>query len=122
VAFSPNSKRIISASLFGDVCVWNADTGAQVSGPLLQYTEGTLTVGFTPNDTSSAVSPDWRWIAAYADNTYSAVHVWHSKTGQLAISLEGHTNKISSITFSPDSRHILRASQDNTICVYTLNS
>jgi WD40 repeat protein len=121
VAFSPDSKRIISGSVLGDVCVWNGDTGALVSGPLLRHAEGALAVGFTPKDSYSAVSPDGRWIAAYADATYETVHVWDSKTGHIVASLEGHSDKIKSITFSPDSRHILTASWDETIRIHTLN-
>src|ERR1700733_461473 len=122
VAFSPDSKRIVSASRFGNVCVWNADTGARVSGPSLRHAEGALTVGFTPNSSYCAVSPDGRWIAAYADNTYGTVRVWDSKSGQVVASLEGHTDHINAITFSPDGRRVLTAFSDKTILVHTLNS
>jgi len=121
VAFSPDSRRIISISQFGEVCVWNADTGALVSGPSLQHAEGALAVVFTPNSTFSAVSPDGKWIAAHADTTWRTVNVWDSKTGQLAASLDGHTDDLNSITFSPDSRRILTSSYDKTIRVHTLD-
>ena len=101
VAFSPDSKRIISSSLLGDVCVWNADTGVLVAGPSLRHAEGALAVAFAPkNSHHSAVSPDGRWIAAFARDTGTRiVHVWDSKTGQIAASLEGHTDFINTITF-----------------------
>jgi WD40 repeat protein len=121
VAFSPDSRRIISTSFLGHVCIWNADTGALVSGPSLQHTEGALAVAFTPNSTDCPVSPDGKWIAAYADTTWKTVNVWDSKTGQLVVSLDGHTERVNSITFSPDSRHILTSSHDKTICVHTLD-
>ena len=122
VAFSPDSKRIISASRFGDVCVWNANTGALVAGPSLRHVEGALAVAFTPKDFYSAVSPDGRWIAARArDGSYRIVHVWDSKIGQVAASLEGHTDQIITIAFSPDSRRVLTASLDKTIHVHTLD-
>ena len=122
VAFSPDSKRIVSASQFGDVCVWNADTGARVSGPSLRHAEGALAVAFAPKSSYYAVSPDGRWIAAYGPNTCRSVRVWHSKTGQVAASLEGHTDNICTITFSPDSRRVLTTSYDKTIRVHTLDS
>jgi WD40 repeat protein len=121
MGFSPDSRMIISASRFGEVCVWNADTGALVSGPSLRHAEGALAVAFTPNDTWSAVSIDGKWIAAVVDTTWRTVHVWDSKTGQLVASLEGHTDFIGSITFSPDGRRILTSSDDNTIRIHTLN-
>jgi WD40 repeat protein len=76
---------------------------------------------FTSNSTPYAVSPDGRWIAAYADEKFTKVHVWASMTGQLAASLEGHTDIVTSMTFSPDSRHILTSSFDKTIRVQTLS-
>jgi WD40 repeat protein len=79
-------------------------------------------VAFAPNSLYCAVSRDGRWIAAYADSTYRIVHVLDSKTGQVAASLEGHTNVVESITFSPDSRRVLTASYDKTIRVHTLDS
>jgi WD40 repeat protein len=121
VGFSPDSKRIISVSRNGHACVWNVHTGALVSGPSLQHVGGALAVVFTPGSTRSAVSPDGKWIAAYADLTSTTVHVWDSKNGQLAASLEGHTDKVTSIAFSPDSRRVLTSSYDRTIRVHTLN-
>ena len=122
VAFSPDSKTVVSTSRYGDVCVWNADTGALVSGLSLPHVDGALAVAFTPSNTYSAVSPNGKWIAAVGNRTtWSTVYVWDSKTGQLAASLDGHTDYIKSITFSPDSRRVLTASQDKTIHVHTLD-
>jgi WD40 repeat protein len=120
VLFSPDSNRIVSASRYGNVCSWNADTGALVSGPSLWHAEGALAVTFTPNSTDSAVSPDGKWIVA-RNNNLKTVHVWDSKTGQLVTSLDGHTNIVISITFSPDSRRVLSTSWDKTIRVHTLD-
>jgi len=77
-------------------------------------------VASTHKDTWSAISPDGKWIAAYADTTYKKVHIWDSRTGILATSLDNHTDEIRSITFSPDSTHLL-ASFDKTIHVHTFN-
>src|ERR1700683_4226713 len=117
VAFSPDSKKIISASCYGSICVWNADTGVLVSGPLLQHTEGALIVAFTPSSTYSAILLDGKWIAA-CDKTVKAVHVWNLKTGQLVASLDKHTDNVTCVTFSPDSRHVLTASHNKTILVH----
>ncbi|KIM77885.1 hypothetical protein PILCRDRAFT_824860 [Piloderma croceum F 1598] len=122
VAFSPDSKRIVSASRVGDVCVWNANMGVLVAGPSLRHAEGALAVAFAPKSSYSAVSPDGRWIAACADDTCRIVSIWDSKTGQVAASLEGYTDAVTSITFSPDSRRVLTSSQDTTIRVHTLDS
>ncbi|KIM87190.1 hypothetical protein PILCRDRAFT_815665 [Piloderma croceum F 1598] len=121
VGFSPNAKRIVSTSWEGNTCIWSAETGALLSGPSLQHAEGAITVAFTSNSTRYAISPDGKWIAAYADNKCTKVHVWASTTGQLATSLDVHTDIVTSMTFSPDSRRILTSSNDKTIHVQTLN-
>jgi len=121
VGFSPNAKRIVSTSWEGNVCIWSAETGALLSGPSLRHAEGAIAVAFTSNSTRYAVSPDGRWIAAYADNKCTKVHVWASTTGQLATSLDVHTDIVTSMTFSPDSRRILTFSNDKTVHVQTLN-
>ena len=122
VAFSPDSKRIVSSSQLGDVCIWNADTGILVAGPSLRHAEGALAVAFARTSSCSAISPDGRWIAALADDTFERiVHVWDSKTGQVAASLEDPTSVIS-FTFSPDSGRVLITYYDKTIRVHTLDS
>ncbi|KIM73991.1 hypothetical protein PILCRDRAFT_715514, partial [Piloderma croceum F 1598] len=118
VAFSPDAKRIISLSLNGIVCVWNVETQALVSGPSLRHTEGALVVGFLARKALRGVSPDGKWVVVGYHNT--AV-VRDSQTGLLAASLEGHTDHILSLGFSPDSSCIVSASQDKTIRVHTLN-
>jgi len=121
VAFSPGGERIVSASRYGDVCVWDAHTGALVSGPSKQHENGNLAVVFTPNSTwYCAVSPDGKWIAARKDGDLNTVQVWDSKNGQLAISAE-HTKVIFSVSFSPDSKHILSTSMDKTVRVHSLD-
>jgi WD40 repeat protein len=121
VGFSPNTRRIVSASWEGNVCVWSGVTGALVSGPSLRHAEGAIAVAFAPNSTRYAVSPDGKWIAGYADNKCTKVHVWASTTGQLAASLEGQADVVTSMTFSPDGRRILTSSNDKTIRVQTLD-
>jgi WD40 repeat protein len=120
VAFSPNGRRIVSVSHDGDACVWDARTGALMSGPSKQHAEGTLTVVFTPKSMLLAVSSDGKWIAQL-QYTSKIVQVWNSKTGQLAATLSKHTDYVYSVSFSPDSKQILSASWDKTIQVCTVD-
>ena len=118
VAFSHDGKRIVSAD--GDVSVWDADTGALMSGPSKQHEEGTLTVGCISSSTDNcAVSPNGQWIAA--TGSQRTVKVWHSKTGLLVTTFSDHTDWVYSVSFSPDSMQLLTASRDRTIRVHTLH-
>jgi WD40 repeat protein len=123
VAFSPNGRRIVSVSGDGDACVWDVSTGTGVlmSGPSKQHAEGTLNVTFTPTCMWTVVSPDGKWIAGCLADNWKAVKVWNSKTGQLAATLSEHTDDVSSVSFSPNSKQIISASYDKTIRICTVD-
>ena len=121
VAFSPDGKRIVSAEWGGDVCVWDTDTGVCVSGPSKWHAKVTLAVVVTSHSTDCcAVSSDGKWIAARAGDG-KAVQVGDSKTGRLAVTFLECTERVHSISFSPDSKRILSSSDDNTVRVHTLH-
>ena len=70
VAFSPDGRRIASASRDRTIRVWDATTGEIVAGPF---------TGHTDRVTSVAFSPDGQCIAsASQDHT---IRVWDSTTG-----------------------------------------
>ena len=115
----PGFADVVSVSIAGEVCIWNADNGYLVFGPLRRHPEGALAVTFTPSSTDSAISPDGKWIAALAENLVT-VHVWDSTTGQLTMSFEEQTDRVGSVTFSPDSERILFTSHDKTVRIHTL--
>jgi len=46
------------------------------------------------------------------------VWVWDSSTGEVQNVLEGHTNLVRSVAFSPDGRRIVSGSLDNSVRVW----
>ena len=108
VAFSPDGRHIVSGSWDETVCVWDAQTGAQVGKPLQGHTKPVRSVAFSP-DGRHIVSGSW-------DET---ICVWDAQTGaQVGKPLQGHTSSVWSVAFSPDGRHIVSGSSDQTICVW----
>jgi WD40 repeat protein len=124
LAFSPDGERIISGLENNGVCVWDITTGALLAGPSYQHTEGTLIVVVLPMNgfwNTTAVSPNGKWIASQSQKNISIVHVWDSRTGQVVKHIEAHRAGVYSVTFSSDSKQIVTASYDGTICIHTIH-
>jgi WD40 repeat protein len=92
VAFSPDSKQIISGSYNNTVRLWDTATGA-----LQQTLEG-----HTNSVSLVAFSPDGKQVVSGSRN--KTVWLWDKATGAVLQTLEGGTRSVTSIAFSPDSK------------------
>src|SRR5205085_417677 len=98
VCFSPDGKRLASASRDRTVRVWDAQTGQ----------EALTRKGHTGQVSSVCFSPDGKRLASASwDQT---VKVWDEQTGQEALTLKGHTGPVTSVVFSPDGKRLASAS------------
>lgn len=106
VAWSPDSKRIASASWDDTVQVWDALNGAA------PYTYGN---NFTIV-CSVAWSPDGKRIASA--NAINTVQVWNATDGSSPYTYKGHSAQVNAVAWSPDGKRIASASQDKTVQVW----
>ncbi|KAG9089697.1 hypothetical protein FS749_001135, partial [Ceratobasidium sp. UAMH 11750] len=105
VAFSSDSRWIVSGSTDSTVRVWDVKTGKEV----LKLQSGARSV----STVSVVFSPEGRRIAASSDNT---VRVWDVHTGQeLFKPMKGHSDSVESVAFSSDGRRIVSSSKDHTV-------
>jgi WD40 repeat protein len=105
-AFSPDGRRIVTASLDRTAKIWDAGNGELV----------VALSGHESKVLSAAYSPDGRRIVtASSDRT---AKVWDASNGALNFALSGHSNFVNSSAFSPDGRRIVTASGDATAKVW----
>jgi WD40 repeat protein len=105
VAFSPNSKTIVSGDSDGTLRLWDVGTG-QLVGQLLRAHKSLVS--------SVAFSPDGKTILSGSlDNT---LRLWDAATDQpISQPLRGHEGGVESVAFSPDGKTILSGSDDKTL-------
>jgi WD40 repeat protein/predicted Ser/Thr protein kinase len=108
VAWSPNGKKIASASADTNVQVWNVDTGSNV----LTYR------GHSNKVNAVTWSPDGTRIASASDDR--TVQIWDATTGELIFAYQGHTKEVSSVAWSPNGKRIASAGHDGTVHVWNV--
>ncbi len=67
-----------------------------------------------------AFSPDGKQVATVSDD--QTTKVWDSQTGELLLTLGGHSEGVRSLAFSPDGRLLATGSQDHTVMVWDLEA
>ncbi len=105
-AFSPDGRRIVTASWDDTIRIWDAVTGQQ----LLQLGAGGVEAA------SACFSPDGkRIVAALWDST---AHAWDATTGQQLMQFDGHTEGLNDIAFSSDGTRVVTSASDNTARIW----
>ncbi len=110
IAWSPDSRRIVSGGYDSTVHVWDAATGTLI----FTYREHLDPV------VTAAWSSDGRHIASVSlDNT---IHLWDVVTGRNILIYRGHAHCVWSVTWSPDGKRIASASEDGTVQIWDVNT
>jgi WD40 repeat protein len=108
VAFSPDGKRLATASLDGTGKVWDATSGEELL-TLNRHTNTVCRITFSL-DGKGLATASW-------DRT---ARVWDASSGEELLTLS-HTHEVQSIAFSPNGRRLATASADRAVRVYVLN-
>lgn len=105
VAFSPDSKRIVSGSADNTICLWDTQSRTRIGSPLKGHAGWARSVAF---------SPDGEWVVSGSyDKT---VRLWGTRRSMPTRSpLRGHSSKVLSVAFSSDGRIVVSGSTDKTI-------
>jgi WD40 repeat protein len=104
--FSPDGKRIVTASADNTARIWDVATGTTIA-VLKGHSGSVLSAAFSPHAD--------RIATASADNT---ARIWGVATGSTIAVLKGHSGPVSSAVFGPDGERILTASDDGTARIW----
>ncbi|MFZ5504351.1 MAG: toll/interleukin-1 receptor domain-containing protein, partial [Pseudomonadota bacterium] len=110
VDFSPDGKRVLTASQDGSAQVWDAESGLPLSAPLRH--EGDVT--------HAAFSPDGRRVVtASIDDT---ARLWDAQSGEALGAPMRHEGGVRYAAFSPDGRRVVTVSGDGTARLWDAQS
>jgi WD40 repeat protein/cellulose biosynthesis protein BcsQ len=116
VAFSHNGNYLVNGSEDQKVRLWSLlSNGKNRYECIKEFSERTYWVWSVDFHTS-----DSKIIATGSDE--NIVKIWNVETGTLLKELEGHTNWILSVAFSPDGKVLASGSEDNTVKIWDINT
>ncbi|KAJ3079665.1 hypothetical protein HDU99_010378, partial [Rhizoclosmatium hyalinum] len=118
VAFSADSKTVVSGSWDNTVKLWSVKTGECIK----------TFVGHSWWVESVAFSADSKTVVSGSQD--GNIKFWHVETGECVKSLAGHYSSVNSVAFSADSKTVVSGSKDGNVkfwhvetgrCVKTLS-
>jgi WD40 repeat protein len=99
--FTPDGKKLLTASREGDIKVWDVETGKEIAALF----------GRKQNIEQVDLSPDGRFLALYPGTRGATVTLWDMATDKALLTLDGLPGNqgVGPVRFSPDGKHVVVA-------------
>ena len=110
VVWSPDGKRLASASADNTTKVWDVASGRELR-PLTGHRDFVWSVAWNPDGT--------RLVTGSEDHT---AKVWDAASGRELLTLTGHSDSVQGVGWSPDGKRVATASRDNTAKIWDAES
>jgi len=111
VVFSPDGRRLATASHDGTAKIWDAATGQELASFLKGHQEELDAVAF---------SPDGKTLATAGDDR--KVRLWDTASGQERAVLVGHAGDVNTVAFSPDGKMLASGSSDRIVRLWNAST
>jgi len=105
VALAPDGKTVAAGNNFDGVQVWDVETGRRLPAYMLILGKPVKSLVYSPNGQTIAIA---------LDSPDNMADLLAAPTGDVLLSFVGHTDKVSSVAFSPDGLFLLTGSWDGT--------
>ena len=120
VAFSPDGKTLASGSDDHSVRLWNQHTG-ECLRVLQGHTSWVSSVAFSPVSNAVATKGTSDSLLASGSEDQS-VRLWETRTNLCLKTIQGHSNGVWSVAFSPQGTTLASGSQDGVIRLWNSNT
>ena len=117
VSFSPDGSIIVSGSWDGTIKLWDIELGKAIA----TFEESGVSLprdrSFLINLEGGAVSfsPDTDELTFVSGSSDGTVKLWDVATGQIITTFSGHTEEVTSVSFSPDGSMIASSAWDDKV-------
>ncbi|KAI5117482.1 hypothetical protein M0805_003363 [Coniferiporia weirii] len=129
VAYSPDGRHIVSGSDDYTLRIWDAHTRKPVGEPLTGHSHWVWSIAYSPDGKHIASGSSDRTLRIWDAHIRKAVgesltadmtiRIWDTHTGKaVGESLTGHSHWVKSVAYSPDGRHIVSGSEDNSLRIW----
>jgi WD40 repeat protein/tRNA A-37 threonylcarbamoyl transferase component Bud32 len=135
VAYSPDGTQVVSGSADNTLKIWDVETGQEIL--VLEGHESYVTsVAFSPDGTQivsgsggiidseiMVTEPGLGRILPrqHGSKCDKVLKIWDAETGHEMLSLEGHSDDVASVAFSPDGMRIVSGSNDKTVKIWDIS-